>query len=178
MQSVINQHGDGVEYLVIDGGSTDGTVGLIQQYNEQINYWVSEKDGGIYDAMNKGVLLSQAMRVHINSDDLLLNVPNIKNKFQSYFGRVIVSSENYSWIRPNGKVIDLRKYSHQGFFSRKKNFYDTSCKISSDTKYMQNCKEFIKTDKIVSVFRMNGISSKISIKIPEKEFYLSMENLA
>ena len=120
MQSVINQHGDGVEYLVIDGGSTDGTVGLIQQYNEQINYWVSEKDGGIYDAMNKGVLLSQAMRVHINSDDLLLNVPNIKNKFQSYFGRVIVSSENYSWIRPNGKVIDLRKYSHQGFLAEKR----------------------------------------------------------
>ena len=58
MQSVINQFGDRIEYIVIDGGSTDGTVELIKKYEEQIDYWVSEKDRGIYDAMNKGMQLA------------------------------------------------------------------------------------------------------------------------
>ena len=59
MQSVINQAGAQVEYIVIDGGSSDGTLELIKQYEDQINYWVSEKDAGIYDAMNKGGELSE-----------------------------------------------------------------------------------------------------------------------
>lgn len=55
--SVIRQDYPNIEYIVIDGGSTDGTVDMIRKYEDQIAYWVSEPDAGIYDAMNKGIRL-------------------------------------------------------------------------------------------------------------------------
>ena len=54
IQSVINQTYDNVEYTLIDGGSTDGTVDIIRKYEDKIAYWISEPDNGIFDAMNKG----------------------------------------------------------------------------------------------------------------------------
>lgn len=56
--SVINQDYHNIEYIVIDGGSTDGTVDIIKKYVDKIAYWVSEKDNGIYDAINKGIDLA------------------------------------------------------------------------------------------------------------------------
>ena len=53
--SVLNQTYSDIEYIIIDGGSTDGTVDLIKKYADKITYWVSEPDQGIYDAMNKGI---------------------------------------------------------------------------------------------------------------------------
>lgn len=56
MLSVLNQIYDRVEYIIIDGGSVDGTLEMIQKYVDRLGYWVSEPDKGIYDAMNKGIL--------------------------------------------------------------------------------------------------------------------------
>lgn len=81
IQSVINQTYDNVEYIIIDGGSTDGTVDIIRKYDGQIDYWVSERDGGIYDAMNKGWLLAtcDAFILFINNGDLVIAIPNLGN---------------------------------------------------------------------------------------------------
>jgi glycosyltransferase involved in cell wall biosynthesis len=71
MQSVLAQNYPDVEYIVIDGGSTDGTVDIIKKYQSRIAHFVSEKDGGIYDAMNKGIASTTGDVVGIlNSDDL------------------------------------------------------------------------------------------------------------
>lgn len=55
MESIISQNCQDVEYIVIDGGSTDGTLDIIKRYENHITYWISEPDKGIYDAMNKGM---------------------------------------------------------------------------------------------------------------------------
>ena len=55
IQSIISQSYSDIEYIIIDGGSTDGTLDIIKKYEKNITYWVSESDNGIYDAMNKGI---------------------------------------------------------------------------------------------------------------------------
>ena len=68
--SVIEQTYDNVEHIIIDGGSTDATLDILHQYDDNIDYWISEKDEGIYDAMNKGIALARGDYIGmLNSDD-------------------------------------------------------------------------------------------------------------
>lgn len=70
IQSVISQNYENVEYIIVDGGSTDGTLDIIRKYESQISRWVSEKDRGISDAFNKGIRLATGEIIGIiNSDD-------------------------------------------------------------------------------------------------------------
>lgn len=74
IKSVIGQHYDNIEYIVIDGGSTDGTVDIIRSHESGIAKWVSEKDCGIAEAFNKGFLFSTGDYVlFLNADDALAN---------------------------------------------------------------------------------------------------------
>ena len=72
--SVFNQTWKEFEYVVIDGGSTDGSKELIEKYNDKIDYWVSESDNGIYNAMNKGIKKAKGeYLLFLNSGDNLFN---------------------------------------------------------------------------------------------------------
>ena len=59
IESVLNQNFKNFEYIIIDGGSNDGTLEILKKYNNKIDYWLSERDNGIYDAFNKGMELSK-----------------------------------------------------------------------------------------------------------------------
>lgn len=98
IQSVINQTYDNIEYIIIDGGSTDKTLDIIRKYEERIDYWVSEPDKGIYDAMNKGISFADGEWVGIiNSDDfyvkdtvkLVVEASRTDKEAQLFYGNLI-----------------------------------------------------------------------------------------
>ena len=82
IKSVLEEDYDNFEYIIIDGGSTDGTLEIIKKYSDQLAYWISEPDGGIYEAMNKGITQTTGDIVGmINSDDYYLpNAFKLVNK--------------------------------------------------------------------------------------------------
>jgi len=70
IDSVLAQTYPDLEYIIVDGGSTDGTIEVLRAYSHRVDYWLSEPDGGIYDAMNKGIRASSGTLVGIlNADD-------------------------------------------------------------------------------------------------------------
>lgn len=81
--SVINQTYPNIEYIIIDGGSTDGTVDIIKKYEEKITYWISEPDNGIYFAMNKGIKVASGDWIHFrNCGDYFYNQDSLKFLFR------------------------------------------------------------------------------------------------
>jgi glycosyltransferase involved in cell wall biosynthesis len=86
IQSVINQNYPAIEHIIIDGGSTDGSIEVIQKYASHISYWVSEKDKGQSHAINKGLKLATGEIVcWLNSDDLF--EPNTLNTISKFFNK-------------------------------------------------------------------------------------------
>lgn len=74
IDSVLSQDYPDIEYIVIDGQSTDGTIDVIKSYGDRISQWVSSKDGGIYPAMNKGLKMAKGQVIGIlNADDVYAN---------------------------------------------------------------------------------------------------------
>jgi glycosyltransferase involved in cell wall biosynthesis len=96
IQSVISQTYNNVEYIIIDGGSTDGTVDIIRKYEEVIDYWVSEPDAGISDAMNKGISLATGILInHLHAGDKFAADTTLSSVVSSY------NSEGWRWCFGN-----------------------------------------------------------------------------
>lgn len=93
--SVINQTYPHIEYIIIDGGSTDGTVDIIKKYANRIAYWVSEPDKGIYDAMNKGIRTAKGEWINfMNAGDLFYSKDTLEKVFSKSINdniKVIIS---------------------------------------------------------------------------------------
>lgn len=177
IQSVISQTYDNVEYIIIDGGSTDGTLDIIKKYENQIDYWVSEPDSGIYCAMNKGIkVASGKFTAFINADDwyekeaidyiskAYAKEPNIK----FFYGDI-------NYIKEDGKVVLWKGNKgengigipHPSCFIRstilKQNLFNTSFKIAADTeltlKLFKSNITNLYVNQVISNFRSGGISS-------------------
>ena len=121
IQSVLNQDYPNIEYIVVDGNSTDATVEKIQNYKENITHFISEPDKGIYDAMNKGLNLASGDIIGIlNSDDFYADnniISSIVNEFQEkqvdlVFGDIV-------FVKPENLDKITRYYSSDNFHPRK-----------------------------------------------------------
>lgn len=143
IQSVINQSQELVEYLIIDGGSTDGSVEIIRKYESRLAAWCSEPDNGIYDAMNKGIDRARGDWLYfLGADDKLnegvleLIIPYLKSTYKVVFGDVIFDNGHRMHSYLGQRTILQNTLHHQSAFYNKSNFenfrYDPSLKIASD----------------------------------------------
>ena len=99
--NVLNQTYNNLEYIIIDGGSTDNSLDIIRQYEQQLDYWVSEPDQGIADGMNKGISLATGDLIHhLHSGDLFDQAETIELVVQSYL------ENGWRWCYGNQKKIN------------------------------------------------------------------------
>lgn len=182
IQSVLKQSYDGLEYIVIDGGSTDGTTAVIKRYEEFISYWISEKDSGLYDAMNKGLAKSTGEIIaFLNSDDWYEE--NTLVKVNSYFekcnpmimaGRVNMLQKG-KWTKYIGALDSDKEnirmdmiYRQPATFTLREVFdqlggFNTRYKISGDFEWMlrvhDSGMEIMEVEDVFTNFSSTGISN-------------------
>ena len=187
IESVLAQSNRNFEYLVIDGGSTDGSKELIEKYASQLTYWVSEKDGGIYHAMNKGIERAEAEYcLFLNSGDFLFN-KNVLSDVIPFLGQpaIVYGDMMIDWGSNHitlGKMPDEITIDHMyndtlwhpvSFI--KKELFDTFGKYDETYKMVADYEFFFRTiisHKVsvkhipvtISVYNVKGISSKAENK--------------
>ena len=170
IKSVISQTFRDFEFIIIDGGSKDGSMDVIKQYEDNIDFWVSEPDGGIYQGMNKGLRQSQGEYLNfMNSGDVLDII------FSLYTDADIITGAHVGSTHPNVGKNGVTMYDlytgaidHQASFIKRelafRHPYDEKYRIVSDWKFfiealiMDNC-SFHYTDTIVVDVDMTGISN-------------------
>ena len=169
--SVLSQTYQDIEYIIIDGGSTDGTVDIIHKYSERLFYWISEPDKGIYDAMNKGMDRATGSWINfMNAGYTCCDNEFIKNIFgyndlsdySVIYGDCYVSKLNqlqYLKASSMKKVHVQMPFCHQSSFIRK-----TRLRFSIDLKIAADYQ------MIYEYYRMNGISSFLYISKPISVF--------
>lgn len=193
IKSVLEQTYDNVEYLVIDGGSTDGTQSEIAPYRKHLAYYVSEKDKGIFDALNKGVQHATGDVIGIlNSDDLFYQPDTLEKVAEAFKtsqagivyakGLFVDNKQPHKIIRMYGSKPFKKRYLNFGWiplhttiFVRKEVFsryglYNHGFKIASDydisLRWFQNddiSKYFL--NQWVVKMRMGGLSTSPKLQL-------------
>jgi glycosyltransferase involved in cell wall biosynthesis len=198
IKSVLNQNYDNIEYIIIDGESKDETLKIIQSFDDKIDFWVSEKDTGIYNAMNKGILLSSGSIIGIlNSDDVykknaacLASKYFANKKIDFCFGSVekdrLLSGFNMNKIKWKFNIFP----SHSGgfFISQKSQLdcglYDEQFKLHADYDLIYRLVVKLKKigismlrNEITGIFGAHGLSKKESkIRYFYEEFRIRKKN--
>lgn len=191
LKSIVNQKSTDYEFIIIDGGSTDGSVDIIKEYKKSITFWTSEKDSGVYHAMNKGVVHAHGdYLIFMNSGDCF-HSPNVLSSLYDYkediiCGKVLKGSDPNPKGHEKGSIslVDLMRASlpHQAMFIKRellvKHPYDENYKILSDWKFsietiiFDNC-SFRNIDIIVANYDTTGISTNSNGLLPkERELIL------
>lgn len=192
--SVINQIFSDYEYIIIDGGSTDGSVEVIKEYAEKITYWVSEPDNGIYNAMNKGIKQAKGEYLQfLNSGDWLVDeiilskvfgIPRITDIVYGHLNIIYDRDIKVQRVLKENQLTLINLFNsslaHPSTFITRKLFngslYDESFKMAGDKKFLiekiifQNC-TIQQIDEIIVNFNIVGISSR-----PESHTTLKEEN--
>lgn len=205
IKSVLSQTYDNIEYVVIDGASTDRTNRIIEKYKSRISKYVSEKDKGIYDAMNKGLFFATGeWTCFMNAGDTFCK----NNTVESIFNTHVYAEDVgviYGYTMCNNKKMKLRPFferkrpykmgfCHQSSFVRttiaKEMKFDLKYKIAADFNMMYNIYKkgfkFYFSDENISVFDNSGISSTNQLQMLKEvanivgsrnSFYYQMERL-
>lgn len=179
IQSLVGQKYPNMEYIIIDGNSTDGTQDIIRKYEKNIQYWVSEPDSGIYNAMNKGISVATGdIIAFLNSDDWYEDgaLEYVAAYFQNNRTQILCGAD-IIWENGKGykrKIEDKEElkvrmiYCHQAIFARKNVFneygnFKEKYKIAADYEWLLRSYyagvSIENTEKVLVNFSRGGISS-------------------
>lgn len=200
IQSVLNQTYTNIEYIIIDGGSTDGTLDIIKKYEDKIAFWISEKDKGLYDAMNKGISHANGELIGmINSDDWFETkaVELIVNAYQNHPEKRIFHGDRFDILKDGSKKLKRfhpskfkfiyygMTYNHPSMFMHRdvynKDLYNTELKALSDyefvlKQYIHNPQVFQYIPQAYVNYRLDGISGKMLLKDVLIEGFIARAN--
>jgi glycosyltransferase involved in cell wall biosynthesis len=181
--SVLNQTYPNIEYLIIDGSSTDGTLELLKKYEGRLAKLISEKDEGIYDAMNKGLALASGDYIlFMNSGDEIYTSDTVENVFASapdadiYYGETEMFNEDWKSVgqrrhkAPESFTWKDFKFgmsiSHQAIYIRRSltEPYDPQYKLSADIDWIikaaKKAAKIVNTRIYVAKYLVGGMSKK------------------
>lgn len=186
IESVVNQTYKEFEYIVIDGGSNDGSVDVIKEYADRIDYWVSEPDKGIYNAMNKGLDAAKGEYcIFMNSGDCFYNLFVLSDILPSLDGKDVIAgttvlSDGRIYAAPERISLSFLYFEtipHQASIIRtnllKEYKYDEKYRIAADYKFwlqtliIRNC-TYAAIKNIVAIYDVTGVSSKNEMLLKEE----------
>ena len=190
LNSFKDQLTEEVEFIVVDGGSTDGTIDLIKKNEHFIDKWVSEKDEGIYDAMNKGISLCTGEYINfMNSGDQFLNIINrvlvdLKrfNPDMAFGGVIFCDDRHIIGIKKPERIVPQRipgrmPFCHQSCFIKKDIITSVGCfnlkyKIASDYDLISRIiikpnLRYLELDYSIAKFLIGGVSSNFKKTVAE-----------
>lgn len=180
IKSVLSQTYENIEYIIIDGGSTDGTLNIVKKYEDRIDYWISEPDDGIADAFNKGIKQAQGEWIGIiNADDwyepYCCEVVSQVKEANFIFGTIRYWDEERSFIdRAKPEIIyeDMR-INHPTLFVRKKLYeavglYNTTYKIAMDydlvLRLFERGEKYENIERVLANMRIEGVSQQFWVE--------------
>jgi glycosyltransferase involved in cell wall biosynthesis len=196
MLSVINQTYKNIEYIIIDGGSTDGTVDIIKKYEKHLSCWISEPDNGIYYAMNNGLSKATGEFVYfLNAGDSLFEkttlskiVAKMSNLYCIYYGDAYMTNiRKLYWGKFSRFKLAVGNICHQSVFYPK-NVYQTNKYITKYILYADYCYnislyqkiDFIYLNETISIYDYSGISKShkdSDIEFRKNVHWLIVKNL-
>lgn len=184
INSITSQSYPCIEYIIVDGASNDGTLGIIKKYEKFIDYWISEKDNGIYDAMNKGVSRATgSWIIFINSGDILTTnfslvasrLDSLKIRVKAVLCKVNVCDESGAHIKiKSPSKLNNRAFllgmpvCHQGILYKRSTIadYDDKYTVIADKvhlykMYTDSQKSLCIIPIVISKYRLGGFSEKM-----------------
>lgn len=183
ISSVISQSFQDIEFIIIDGGSSTKTLDILKKYDKNINFYSSEKDEGIYHAMNKGAELAKGEWLNfMNAGDVFNDKQIIEKIFQNeeisnnfIIGHTKIRYPEFSKVLEVGDIKNWWKgyqFIHQSTFIRRsyqlKNLYNINSKIGGDFEFfydaINNNETFFLYDDIIAIFDAGGVSDKKRIR--------------
>lgn len=200
IESVIGQTYKNIEFIIIDGGSTDGTLDVIKEYEKYINSWISEPDKGVYDAMNKGLKLASGEWI---------NFLNAEDTFYSNYtvGDIFYNKNNHhfkliygDWINVNSKDMYYEAHAipylnnrhlksrfqmnHQSLFVKNNHIpnFDLTYKIKADYQWVIDIVKYVEDKDILYIHKpfvkydCEGLSSTFLLVNVKEYIYLTKRN--